>query len=114
MARFYGQVGYAVPVEDSYGVSKDVIVELPYYGDVLRNSRTVGDGEIANNDISVGNSISIIANEYAQGNMFAMRYVKWRGARWKITSIDASRPPRLILQIGEVYGGPIPAPTATR
>jgi len=113
LPKFYGQVGYAVPVDKGYGVTEDVIVEIGYYGDVLRNTRGMADGEVANNDLSVSNSISIISNPYAQNNMFAMRYVKWKGARWKVLDVDASRPPRLILRIGEVYDGPIPTPATS-
>ena len=57
MARFYGEIGYGESVEtpvDS-GVWQDVITEFSYYGDVIRNSRRLENGEGLNDDISVTN-----------------------------------------------------------
>lgn len=104
MARFYGEVGYAESVETVPGVWKDVIVERKYYGDVLRNTRRLDGGEKINNDISVSNSISIVADAYASTHFFAIRYVKWAGVYWTVTTVEVQSP-RLTLQIGEVYNG---------
>ena len=69
MARFYGEIGYGNSVEDpeAPGVYVDRIIEYPYYGDVIRNTRRLESGESLNDDISVGNSISIIANRKCSG-----------------------------------------------
>lgn len=109
MARFYGEVGYGIPVEDppESGVWVDVITEFPYFGDVVRNTRTLQDGEGLNNNISVGNSISIVADQYAIDHFFNIKYVRWSGVLWTVTSVEV-RSPRLILSIGEVYNGPTP------
>lgn len=107
MARFYGDIGYGESVEVSPSVWKDVIVEYPAYGDVLRNTRALEDGVSVNDDISVGNSISIVADAYAREHFFAMRYLKWQGALWKIVEVDVVHP-RLVLRLGGVYNGPTP------
>jgi len=107
MARFHGKVGYGESTETSPGVWEDVITERLYYGDVVRNSRTLVDGEDLNQDLSVGNSISIVADAYANGHIFAIRYVEWAGALWTVPSVEVERP-RLILRLGEVYNGPTP------
>ena len=109
MERFYGAVGYAQPVEkppDS-GVWVDEITESPYFGDVIRNSRRLDEGSDLNPDISVGNSISIVADEYAINHFFKIKYVVWSGVRWTVSNIEV-RSPRLILNLGEVYNGPTP------
>lgn len=106
MARFYGEVGYGESVETVPGVWEDVIKARKYYGDVLRNTRRLDGGEKLNNDISVSNSISIVADAYAHEHFFAMRYVEWAGVRWTVTNVEVQSP-RLILQIGEVYNGEI-------
>lgn len=111
MAKFYGEIGYAdSSVETAPGVYNDEIVEYKYYGDVIRNTRGLTDGESVNNDLTVSNSISIVADAYAREHFFAMRYIKWAGGLWVISDVDASRPPRLILRLGGVYNGPT-APT---
>ena len=67
MARFYDAVGYGSQVEAPVGsgIWVDKITEVSYYGDVIRNSRRLESGEGLNSDISVGNSISIVADDSA-------------------------------------------------
>jgi hypothetical protein len=108
MARFFGRVGYGETVESAPGVWVDEIVEYPYYGDVVRDSRELRQGENLNMDLSVQNSISIMADEYANEHFFAIRYVEWAGSLWTISSVEVQRP-RLLLRLGEVYNGPTPA-----
>lgn len=105
MAKFFGKIGYGMSVESAPGVWKDVIVEQPYYGDVLRNSRGLRDGDTANDDLTVGNSISIVADAYANMHFFAIRYVEWAGTLWEVDDISVQSP-RLILRLGGVYNGP--------
>lgn len=104
MAKFYGEIGYAESVETVPGVWKDVIVERKYYGDVLRNTRRLDNGETLNSDMSVSNSISILADGYANEHFFDMRYIRWAGSVWMVSNVEVQTP-RLILQIGGVYNG---------
>jgi hypothetical protein len=108
MARFFGRIGYGETVETTPGVWEDDIVEHSYYGDVIRNSRELREGENLNKDLSVQNSISIIADAYANDHFFAIRYVEWAGTLWTISSVEVQSP-RLLLRLGEVYNGPTPA-----
>lgn len=107
MARFYGQVGYGVTVESppDSGVWVDQITEMTYYGDVVRNTRKLTEGEQLNSDISVVNSISIVADEYAIEHFFLIKYIRWAGVLWTVTNVEV-RSPRLILSLGSVYNGP--------
>jgi hypothetical protein len=106
MARFYGQVGYAdEAVETAPGVYEDSIVEYSYFGDVLRNTRRLGEGEPINSDLNVNNSISIVADAYAREHFFAIRYIRWAGTLWTVTTVEEKRP-RLLLTLGKVYNGP--------
>lgn len=109
MTRFSGKVGYGESQVDppGSGVSKDVITELPYLGDVERNSRRLDNGENVNGDISVSNTISIVADEYATKHFFAIRYIWWQGIAWTVTNVEVKHP-RLILSLGEVYNGQFP------
>lgn len=112
MAKFYGEIGYGETVEVRPGVYEDRITEYSYSGDVVRNSRQLENGDKVNNDISVGNSISILADAYASEHFFAMRYIRWAGAYWIITDVDVQRP-RLTLRLGGVYNGPKAETTST-
>jgi methyl coenzyme M reductase subunit C-like uncharacterized protein (methanogenesis marker protein 7) len=108
MTRFFGKVGYGIPAEgpaDS-GIWDDVIVEQSYYGDIVRNSRRLQTGESINDDLTLGNSISIVADEYAVQHFHVIRFVEYANAAWIVSEVDASTPPRLILRLGGVYNGP--------
>lgn len=105
MAKFYGEVGYGETVEKAKGVFSDVITEITYRGDIERNSRHLMAGEKVNDDLSVGNSVSIVADAYANEHFFAIRYIRWAGALWKVTEVEVQSP-RLILRLGGVYNGP--------
>ena len=104
MAKFAGNIGFGESVETKPDVWQDVIVEKKFYGDVLRNSRGLENGEKVNNDLTVGNSISIVADAYLNEHFFAIRYIVWQGARWTISDVRVE-PPRLILKLGGLYNG---------
>ena len=105
MAKFYGAIGYADQVDTGHGVWGEQITERNYYGDVVKNTKRFEKGEHLNDDLNVSNTISIIADAYAEQHFFAIRYVSWMGAKWKVTNVDVQRP-RLVLSLGGVYNGP--------
>lgn len=107
MARYYGEIGYGISTESPQapGVWVDQITEFKYYGDVIRNTRKLENSEGLNDDISVGNSISIVADQYAIEHFFAIRYIRWMGTLWTVTNVEV-KSPRLILSLGSVYNGP--------
>jgi hypothetical protein len=111
MAKFYGVIGYAETSETAPGVWTEVITERNYSGDVLRILRRWQAGDNLNDDLTVNNEISIVADPFAYQNFHVMRYIKWMGISWKITKIDIQRP-RLILTIGGVYNGQSQTPTS--
>jgi hypothetical protein len=113
MRRFFGRVGYAgETVETSPGVWVNEIVEYSYYGDVIRDARNLQEGENLNFDLKIQNSISIVADAYANEHFFAIRYVEWAGVLWTVTAVEVQSP-RLILRVGEVYNGPTPGAAPT-
>ena len=112
MAKFFGEIGYGETVETSPGVWQDTIVEHKYYGDVVRNTRKLREGDKVNDDLSVSNSISIVADAYANEHFFAIRYIRWAGTLWTVSDVEVQSP-RLLLRLGGVYNGPkAPAPVA--
>lgn len=103
MAKFYGAIGFAETVETDPGIWEEKIVERSYSGDVIRNIRKLQTpSNSVNDNITVSNEISIVADPYAELNMFAMRYVVFKGNKWKIESVDVNYP-RLTLSIGGLY-----------
>jgi hypothetical protein len=107
MVRFHGEVGYGETLETAPGVWSDRITEVTYFGDVTRNTRNFDAADKLNSDISVDNSLSILADEYAIEHFFLIKYVRWAGVLWTVTNVEVKRP-RLILSLGSVYNGPTP------
>lgn len=105
MTRYFGKVGYGTSVETKPGIWEDVIVEKTYSGDVFRAIRQLREGERVNGDLSVNNSISIVADAYANANFMNIRYVEWVGTLWTVSDVEVRRP-RLLLTLGGVYNGP--------
>ena len=107
MPKFFGKVGFGMTQETSPGVWVDKITERDYRGDITKMVRRLEGSEYLNDNLTVSNTISILADAFANENFFAIRYVQWEGARWKISNVEVQRP-RLILTLGEVYNGPTP------
>lgn len=104
MAKFYGNVGYIQTVEVEPGIWVDKVTELPYYGDLVRNTSRFQSSGGVNDNITISNVISIVADPYANQNFQYMRYVEFMGAKWKITNVDVQYP-RISLTVGGVYNG---------
>ena len=109
--KFFGKIGYAYSKEGSGerdGIMEDVAWEEDAFGDVLSNSRRWerNPNESALDTLVVSNRISIIASDFAMSHFGGIKYVRWLGQLWKVVSIEVQRP-RLILQIGGVYNGPV-------
>lgn len=104
MAKFFGKVGFITYEEFPGSVYREVPHERDYYGDVVRLSKRFEGSENLNDDLTINNEISIVADAFAYENFQYMRYVNYLGANWKITSATVKRP-RIILQIGGVYNG---------
>lgn len=105
MAKYYGNVGFAgETVETKPGVWIESIIERPYYGDEVRNTRKLQPSDGVNDNINIAINLSIVADPYAVENMYMMRYATYKGAKWKITDVEPQHP-RLLLTLGGLYNG---------
>lgn len=104
MAKWFGKIGFAEQAKTAPGVHTDKIVTREYYGDVIRNARRLQSTDQVNDDISISNEISIVADPYAMNNFHSMRWIEWMGAKWKAVSVDVQYP-RLVISLGEVWNG---------
>lgn len=105
MAKWYGVVGYAETVEARPGYWKDQITERKYFGDILKNTnRWYGSSDSTNDNLSISNQLSILADPYAYQNFHSIKYAEFMGSNWKVTNVEV-RYPRLILTLGGVYNG---------
>lgn len=107
--KFYDAIGYVESAErpEGSGIWEDVVTERKLYGDVLKNTRALREEAKVNNDLSIGNRFSVVADAYALEHYWAIKYVVWNGKRFLVSNVDVE-PPRLILTPGGVYNGPTP------
>lgn len=112
--KFHGKIGFwkwDKEVRDT-GIFRPVIEERKYVGDIYRNSRLFKEAsDKANDDLVISNQISILSDLYLRENFTSIKYVEWQGAKLKVTKIDINYP-RIILEVGGVYNGPIPDDSA--
>lgn len=104
MAKYYGKIGYEVTKETTTGIYEEVIIEYEYVGDVIRNTRRLSNVAKVNDDVTISNQISIIADPFATNNFHTMRYVTYLGTKWKVVEVEVQYP-RLVLTLGGVYNG---------
>ena len=104
MAKFYGTIGYVKTVETEPGMWEEQKTERQYSGELVKNTRRLESSGGVNDNVNISNEVSIVADPYAYENFHAMRYIKFIGAKWKISNVEV-RYPRLILTIGGVYNG---------
>ena len=102
MAKYYGIIGFADSVETAPSVWTPQITERAYYGDVIRDNRRWETAQKINEDFTITNQFSIVADPYATQHFHQIRYINYMGTNWKITSVEVQYP-RLILSIGGIY-----------
>ena len=104
MAKWYGEIGYAIPTETSPGVWVDKITKRNHCGDLNRNTRRLESSGAINDDINISNELSIVADPYAVQHFHSMRYAMVFGAAWKIVNVEVQTP-RLKLTLGGKWNG---------
>lgn len=107
MSRFYGPIGFVTQVEDpeDSGIWVEKSIEKNYRGEVSKNYKRWDNGDQLNKNLNISNTISIVADPYVSNHLADIRYIKWLGGYWEISSVDVEFP-RLVLSIGGIYNGP--------
>ena len=109
MSKWCGTIGFAVPVEYERGSWENQIIErASYMGDIISNNWKRQTGQGVNDDINLSNQISIVADPYALSHISDIIYITHRDTKWKVTNVDDTQYPRLILTVGGVYNGNTP------
>lgn len=105
--KFSGKIGFwAEDTETKPGVYRNKIQEKTYKGDVLKNIRRFQTAENQQNEnLRITNRLSIVSDLYMKNNWPSIKYVKWNGIKWSVSSVDISSYPRAILELGGVYNG---------
>ena len=106
--KWAGNIGFFIESEVfkdgvGTGVWKSEIVERRYTGDLIRDFRTQdpGNGQV-NDNFNISNSISIVADRFIDEHIVDMKYIEFKGAKWKIKSFTQNHP-RLEISLGGLY-----------
>lgn len=108
MRKYKGEIGFAINETLRPGVVVDKIEERTYKGNIITTNVTNQTGEGVVDNLNMSMKISVMMNLYLRKNFQSIRYITYMGSRWKITNIDPTEHPRVILTIGGVYNGPTP------
>lgn len=104
MSKWYGKIGYAVTAGTEPGIWEPSIIEKNYFGDMISDRRKRQNSGDGNDNISLANVISILADPFAYQNCSNIAYVEIMGTKWKVSDIEVQYP-RLMLTVGGVYNG---------
>lgn len=106
MAKFSGLIGFVGTREDppNSGIWEEFSDARQYYGDILRQGRHWEHGDSRNDDLTVNNYISIIADDFAKQNFQFIKWVEILGVKWRISSVEIEYP-RIKLTLGGVWNG---------
>ena len=104
MTKFYGLIGFVETVEVKPDVWDTRETSRPYCGDLVRNQRRWENSQSVNENLTISNEVSIIADKFAYDNLNAMKWVEIAGSKWKITSVTMEYP-RVTLSVGGLYNG---------
>lgn len=105
MAKWAGVIGFVNETKETApSVYEETFIERKYYGDVVKNNRRLVTADKVNDDISVQNQLSIVADPYAMNHFYSMKYATFCGAKWKVTDVQVEHP-RLTLTLGGLWNG---------
>ena len=109
MSKFYEKVGFAITEEvdpvNHPGMWEDTIVERYYVGETVVpiTGRWILNQQV-NDDFKINNKLSIVSDPFSDENFSSIKYIWFKGTRWKVVSVEIQRP-RLILTTGGIYNG---------
>lgn len=107
MPKTSATIGYVSKVKTEHNVVKEQIIERTVGGDMLNSYSKFNVSDSVNGTLSLSNRFSFIGDAYSFMNYGSIRYVRIRGVNWEVSTVGEKRP-RLVLEIGGKYNGPLP------
>lgn len=106
MAKFCGVIGYLTGFDEPEpGIQEPHFEEKKSFGDIIRKSRNlIPEENTINPDVKLNHQISVLMDAYVGKHFTEIRYVRWQGVAWTVTSLEVKEH-RLILEVGGKYNG---------
>ena len=103
MGKYAGNIVFFINEEVEPGIWEEHIVARKYYGDVKRlGAYTQASKYGVGYNFTLNNQLSILADPFANENLYRIRYAEYMGTKWIIQSAEV-RDHRLILTLGGEY-----------
>lgn len=106
--KWSGMIGFMIQKETSPGIWESIFVERKYIGDLSNRSYRYQNSNEVHDDVSVSNTISIVSDSYIHDNYGYIRYVTYKGFKWKVDNIKISAP-RILLTLGGMFNENTPS-----
>lgn len=106
--KWSGKIGFYVDeevIKDGIGTGiwKPQIVERSYTGDIVRDYRSQENtNDKVNEDVTISNNISVILDRYLDSHICDIKYITFKGVKWKVKGFTINHP-RINISIGGVY-----------
>lgn len=110
MSKWFGKIGLVQTVETEPSIVEEKVTEHDCYGELLKNTRRVQTGDKVNDDLTIANTLSILADPTLYKHFDSIKYAEIMGAIWKVTEVQIDYP-RLTLTLGGLYNGGTPTET---
>lgn len=105
MGKYYGKVGYVIPLQTAPGVYQDSEpIEKPYVCETKEEHQRWVGGNQVNDNLKVRTTVEIIADPFAITHFSKIKYCEYMGILWTVTDV-LPRYPRLVLTLGGEYNG---------
>ena len=106
--KWSGKIGFYVDEEVikngiGTGIWKPQIVERSYTGNIVRDYRSQENtNDKVNEDVNISNNISVILDRYLDSHICDIKYITFKGVKWKVKGFTINHP-RIDISIGGVY-----------
>lgn len=106
--KWSGKIGFYVDEEVikngiGTGIWKPQIVERSYTGNIVRDYRSQENtNDKVNEDVTISNNISVILDRYLDSHICDIKYITFKGVKWKVKGFTINHP-RIDISIGGVY-----------
>lgn len=106
--KWSGKIGFYVDeevIKDGIGTGiwKPQIVERSYTGNIVRDYRSQENtNDKVNEDVTISNNISVILDRYLDSHICDIKYITFKGVKWKVKGFTINHP-RIDISIGGIY-----------
>lgn len=106
--KWSGTIGFYVDEEVmkdgiGTGIWKAKVVERPYTGNLIRDYRSQESvNDKVNSDVNISNTISVVLDRYIDSHLCDIKYVTYKGVKWKVKGFTVNHP-RLEISLGGMF-----------